>query len=217
MKFKTLFVVYLISLLILPATMVFAAPSTQEITCEETYVVQADDWLSKLADRYYGDIFAYPAIVGATNLMATSDESFTNIANPDVIEIGQTLCIPGADAVEALVTAYEEGAPVTGVPVTVEPKLVWVDSVTVQMVDGEYQAALVGNYPDGCSTLGEVETAVDGDTISVTVLADSPSDVACTMSLVPFEETVALDLSEVEPGDYSIVVNETATTTLTVN
>lgn len=214
MKFKTLFVVYLISLLILPATMAFAAPSTQAITCEETYVVQADDWLSKLADRYYGDIFAYPAIVGATNQMATTDISFTQITNPDVIEIGQKLCIPGAAAVEELVAAFEE-APQT--PITAEPKLVWVDQVEIQMVEGEYIATLVGNFPDSCSTLGEVETAVTNDTIVVTAFADSPPDVVCALGLVPFEETITLDLSEIESGEYTVVVNETATIPLTVN
>lgn len=212
MNFKTLFVVNLILLLALPATTALAAPSAQGVTCEETYVVQADDWLSKLADRYYGDVFAYPAIVMATNLMSTTDGGFTNIANPDVIEIGQTLCIPGAEAVEALVTAFEEGT-----PVTVEPKLVWVDSVTIEMVDAEYVATLVGNYPDGCSTLGQVETTVTDNNIAVTVLADSPPDVMCAMGLVPFEEATTLNLGEIAPGAYTVTVNETATTTLTVN
>ena len=37
------------------------------MACQENYTVQADDWLSKLADKFYGDIFAYPAIFEATN------------------------------------------------------------------------------------------------------------------------------------------------------
>lgn len=98
-----------------------------------------------------------------------------------------------------------------------EAKLVWVDQVEIQNVDGQYLATLIGNYPDGCSTLGEIETTVTGDTISVTALADSPPDAMCTMALVPFEETIPLDLSQVEPGEYTVVVNETATTTVTVN
>ena len=215
MKFKALAIVNLILLLMLPATLALAAPpaqSEQAVTCEESYVVQANDWLSKLADRYFGDMFAYPAIVMATNLMSTTDGGFTNIANPDVIEIGQTLCIPGADAVEALVTAYEEGA-----PLTVEPKQVWVDSVTIQMGNGQYNATLVGNYPDGCSTLGKVETTVTDSNIAVTVLADSPPDAVCALGLGPFEETITLDLGQIPPGEYTVVVNETATTPLTIN
>ena len=137
-----LVVVYLILLLTLPATITLATPSAQSEqagTCEETYVVQADDWLSKLADRFYGDTFTYPAIVMATNLMSTTDDSFTNIANPDVIEIEQTLCIPGAEALEGLVAAFEEN---TQDPIIAEPKLVWVDSVSIQLVDGFYPDVL---------------------------------------------------------------------------
>jgi hypothetical protein len=102
-------------------------------------------------------------------------------------------------------------------PAQAEAKPVWVDQVDVQLVDGQYQATLVGNYPDGCSTMGNVETSVTGDTIEVSVYADSPPGVMCAAVLIPFEETVPLDLSGVAPGEYNVVVNGTATTTLTVN
>jgi hypothetical protein len=58
---------------------------------------------------------------------------------------------------------------------------------------------------------------VTNDTIVVTAFADSPPDVVCALGLVPFEETITLDLSEIEPGEYTVVVNETATTPLIVN
>ena len=98
-----------------------------------------------------------------------------------------------------------------------EAKQVWVDSVEVQTVNGEYVATISGNYPDSCSTLGDVVTTVGGDTIMVTVFAESPPDMMCATVLVPFEETITLDVGELEPGEYTVVVNETATTTLTVN
>lgn len=60
----------------------------------QEYIVQADDWLSKLADKAYGDMFAYPVIVEATNAKAAEDTSFTFIDNPDLIEIGQKVWIP---------------------------------------------------------------------------------------------------------------------------
>jgi len=67
----------------------------------QAYLVQADDWLSKLADKFYGDMFAYPAIVEATNAKAVEDDTFTVIDNPDLIEIGQKLWIPDKGAVES--------------------------------------------------------------------------------------------------------------------
>lgn len=69
------------------------------------YVVQADDWLSKIAEKEYGDMLAYPAIVEATNAKAAEDSSFAMITNPDVIEIGQKLWIPLAAGGEAVVAA----------------------------------------------------------------------------------------------------------------
>ncbi len=60
----------------------------------EVYTVQSGDWLSKLAEKYYGDPLTYPTIVNATNTKATEDDSFLIITNPDIIEIGQILWIP---------------------------------------------------------------------------------------------------------------------------
>ena len=60
----------------------------------EQYIVQADDWLSKIAEKEYGDPLAYTAIVEATNAKAAEDGSFAVILNPDIIEIGQKLWIP---------------------------------------------------------------------------------------------------------------------------
>lgn len=48
-----------------------------------TYTVVEGDWLSKIAGRAYGDIFAYDRIAKANN-----------IANPDFIEPGMVLTIP---------------------------------------------------------------------------------------------------------------------------
>lgn len=62
----------------------------------QDYTVQADDWLSKLADKFYGDPLAYPAIVEATNAKAATDGGYIIIDNPDVIEVGQKLFIPTA-------------------------------------------------------------------------------------------------------------------------
>jgi len=60
----------------------------------EVYTVQADDWLSKLAEKNYGDVLAWPVIWKATNAKSTEDDSFANIPNPNVIEVGQKLWIP---------------------------------------------------------------------------------------------------------------------------
>jgi hypothetical protein len=96
-------------------TLLFIPISAQnQVTCEQDYSVQADDWLSKLADKFYGDVFAYPAIFAATNAKAAVDDSYTTIQNPNLIEIGWKLCLPGAEDAQALL---EEAPP----PVAAQP------------------------------------------------------------------------------------------------
>jgi LysM repeat protein len=76
--------------------------------CAENYVVQANDSLSAIADKYFGDMQAYSLIVEATNAAAANNQTYIVIDNPDVINVGQTLCIPGSP--QAQTPAGAEGA-----------------------------------------------------------------------------------------------------------
>lgn len=94
-----------------------AAPLSQEsMSCEQEVIVQADDWLSKIAEKVYGDVFAYPAIAEATNAKQAEDNSFALVENVDVIEIGWKLCIPSPDAAQAMLNR-----PLSGPDVVVSP------------------------------------------------------------------------------------------------
>lgn len=76
-----------------------AAPATEAAmagNCAQDYTVQANDWLSKIAEKFLGDPLAYPLIFAATNQAATGNNNYATIANPDIIEVGQVLCIPAA-------------------------------------------------------------------------------------------------------------------------
>jgi len=81
-----------------------ARPAIQIAPCAEIYIVQANDWLSKISDKFLGDFKAYPAIVTATNQQAETDETFAHIANPNQIKMGWKLCIPANPAAEVLLT-----------------------------------------------------------------------------------------------------------------
>ena len=91
--------IFILAALFLPAAIMAQGP----VACEQSYSVQVGDWLSKLAEKYCGDVFAYPAIVAATN--AQTDEAYATIADPDLIEPGWTLCIPSADDAAALMAS----------------------------------------------------------------------------------------------------------------
>jgi hypothetical protein len=51
----------IISILAIVVPVAVAAPPPQD--GGQDYTVVADDWLSKLADKYMGNVFAYPAIM----------------------------------------------------------------------------------------------------------------------------------------------------------
>jgi hypothetical protein len=63
--------------------------------------VQAGDWLSKITEKYYGDVLAFPAIVNVNN--ADSGDAYTDIVDPNLIEPGWTFCIPSGDDMAMLV------------------------------------------------------------------------------------------------------------------
>jgi peptide/nickel transport system substrate-binding protein len=73
-----------------------------EVTCENDVVAQADDWLSKLADKFYGNVLAFPVIVDATNAKAATDDSYATIENPDIIEVGWKFCVPATEVAQAM-------------------------------------------------------------------------------------------------------------------
>ena len=83
-----------------------------EYVCEFNVIVQRDDWLSKLSEKFYGDVLAFPVIAEATNAKAAEDGSYTLIEDVDFIEIGWKLCIVGVEAAEEALGFELESAPI---------------------------------------------------------------------------------------------------------
>jgi hypothetical protein len=99
-KFLTIAVLFAFLLTIFPASLVNAQGG-------EDYTVQADDWLSKLADKFFGDVNAYWAIMSATNKANAEDPSYAKITNPDVVEVGSKLRIPSAEDAQAFMATFD--------------------------------------------------------------------------------------------------------------
>jgi phosphonate transport system substrate-binding protein len=104
--FLTLLLVFTLALLA-SASVALAAPPAQG--AEQDYTVQADDNLWNLADKYFGNGAAYPAIVIATNTKALDDTTYSRIVNPSIIIPGQKLRIPTATDAEAYLTPPKAG------------------------------------------------------------------------------------------------------------
>jgi len=85
----------------------------------QAYVIQLNDSLWKLAEKYLGNGNHYPAIVEATATQATLDSSLTPIADPNLLQPGQVIWIPAPADVAAVSAAATtspapDAAPVTG-------------------------------------------------------------------------------------------------------
>lgn len=111
---KVVQVVSIITLLALLLSLVpTAALAQEEVVCDSEVVVQASDWLSKLADKFYANVLAFPVIAEATNAKAAADSSFAKIEDVNVIEPGWKLCIPSAADAETMMAkmGVEAAAP----------------------------------------------------------------------------------------------------------
>jgi hypothetical protein len=128
---KTLFLfIFVVMLSLLPGAVKAAPPNYED---GQVYVVQADDWLGTLADKFYGDPLAYPIIIEATNAVAGQDNRYAPIDNPSLILIGQTLFVPTFEEIPDELLA---GAPL-------EKKLVPADAIVARAAPTEAQQELL--------------------------------------------------------------------------
>lgn len=77
----------------------------------QAYIIQADDTLWKVAEKYLGDGNRFTEIVTATNAKNATDASFLLIQDPGVIVSGAKLWIPAAGAPPAVAQPVQPAAP----------------------------------------------------------------------------------------------------------
>ena len=100
-KILTIAVLFALLITLMPASLVSAQGEGED------YTVQADDSLSKLADKFFGDINAYWAIMSATNKANAEDPSYVKITNPDILEVGDKLHIPSQEDAVAFMATFD--------------------------------------------------------------------------------------------------------------
>ena len=91
----------LFHLLILAVLAALLVPMAAFAQGGSTYTIQADDTLSKIAEKEYGDLLAYPAIVYYNNQKAVEDDSLTLIEDPNIVDVGWTIYLPTAEEANA--------------------------------------------------------------------------------------------------------------------
>jgi fermentation-respiration switch protein FrsA (DUF1100 family) len=90
----------------------------QAAACGETVFVQPGETLSIIAAATLGNQQAYQEIVTATNAANVVDPTYARIDNVNVINVGQKLCVPGADGAAP---AVQPASPLTSPATNAEP------------------------------------------------------------------------------------------------
>jgi inhibitor of cysteine peptidase len=64
-----------------------------------------------------------------------------------------------------------------------------------------------GYLPDGCTEIDEIRTERTGQAFQIDITTARPADAMCTEAIVPFEETISLDVYGLPAGTYTVDVN----------
>ena len=93
--------------------------------------------------------------------------------------------------------------------------ITWGNDIQVEERGDKVMLLIAGDYPDACSTVCGSQQTVDGNKINIDLFsAQSEQDEVCGQMLTPFRVEVELDTSDLEPGEYTITLNETHATTI---
>lgn len=104
----------------------------------------------------------------------------------------------------------EQAIPTTDAPQEIDEDLAPIDAINVKVTDGplpKVNVTMRGDFPDGCTAIDEITQSRVGDTFYIAMTTRRPADLMCTQVLVPFEETVELDVTALGAGTYTVEVN----------
>lgn len=109
--------------------------------------------------------------------------------------------LPPTSTVAAAPTAPAE-------PLIITPEIDSLEILTGEQTADQVPVKMRGVFPDACTSLSDILVEQEGNSFNLTVLAVQEQGEACGQVLVPFEETVVLDVAGLDPGSYSVSANE---------
>lgn len=65
-----------------------------------------------------------------------------------------------------------------------------------------------GELADPCTSIDRIEQTVDDAVITITIHTVRPADLMCAQVVEPFEITIEVDTSGLEPGDYTVRIGD---------
>ncbi len=85
-----------------------------------------------------------------------------------------------------------------------------VDSIEIEMLESfpvQVNVIARGALADGCTSIDDVIQQFSDDTFRVVITTMRQADAMCTQALVPFSQTIALDVEGLDAGNYAVTVN----------
>ena len=109
---------------------------------------------------------------------------------------------PTADTPTAVATD-----PTSATPLQQEANVDSIEILILESFPVQVNVRARGDLPDGCTTIDTVDTVQEGTTFNITITTLRQTDELCTEALVPFEETISLDVLGLGAGTYAVNVN----------
>jgi inhibitor of cysteine peptidase len=82
----------------------------------------------------------------------------------------------------------------------------------IETLPADATVNITGYLPDGCTKLDEITVERQEDEFILSLITRTPAgDVVCTQALVPFEESVDLDILGLEAGTYTVIAQDQET------
>lgn len=91
----------------------------------------------------------------------------------------------------------------------------FIESLDVAVLESfpvQVQATVSGNLSDGCTSLEATTVERQGTTFNIILTTSYDTSIVCTQALVPFQETVSLDVQGLPAGTYTVTTGELSET-----
>lgn len=82
-----------------------------------------------------------------------------------------------------------------------------IDILLLESFPVQIHVVATGHLADGCTVIDEAQVTQTDATFQVNLTTRRPVDQICTQALVPFEETIPLDVLGLTAGTYTVNVN----------
>lgn len=120
-------------------------------------------------------------------------------------------CTGGAadepDSTEAATATPEAAAPVSTQPDRGQAIVTGTEVLILESFPVQVNVVARGDLPDSCTTIDQVITQRSDTGFRVAVTTFRQPDQICTQAIVPFEETISLDVAGLPAGTYQVTVN----------